>query len=117
MIGTTSENAATPIAGIEHPEDLLGGVGRRREVVGGEHGERGRLAEPLVRELLGVQRRAEQPVLEPVAERLGHVDRLGPVAVRLQVLRFVSSVGSGRVTATGPVDHGASTPALVVAAS
>ena len=43
--------------------------------------ERGRLAEPLVLELLGVQRRAEQPVLEPVAPRLGQLDR-GRGAVR-----------------------------------
>ena len=58
VIGTTSANAATPTAGIEHPQDLLGRVRRRREVVGCEHRERGRLAEPLVHELLGRERTA-----------------------------------------------------------
>ena len=59
----------------EHTQHLLGRVRRRREVVGREHRERGRLAEPLVLELLGVQRRAEQLVLQPVARAVGrHLD-------------------------------------------
>ena len=41
-------------------QDLLGGVRRRRQVVGGEDGEGGGLAEPLVLELLAVQGLAEQ---------------------------------------------------------
>ena len=41
----------------EDVEDLLGGVGARGEVVGGEHGERGGLAQPLVVDLVAVERR------------------------------------------------------------
>ena len=58
----------------QHPQDLLGGVGRRGDAVGREDGERGRDAEPLVFELVGVQRRAEDLVLDPVATRLRNVD-------------------------------------------
>ena len=71
VIGTTSEKAARPTAGHQDVEDLLGGVGARREVVGGEHRERGGLAEPLVLELVAVQRRAEQLALQPVADAVG----------------------------------------------
>ena len=67
-MGTTSEKAASPTSGIEDVEDLLGGVGARREVVRGEDGQRGRLAEPLVLDLVAVQRRAEDLALEPVGE-------------------------------------------------
>jgi hypothetical protein len=56
-------------------QDLLGRVGRRREVVAREHSQRSRLAEPLVRQSLGVQGRPEQPTLRAVAERLGQIDR------------------------------------------
>ena len=52
----------------QHPQNLLGGVRRRRQVVGREDRQRGGLAEALVLELLGVQRRAEQLVLQPVAQ-------------------------------------------------
>jgi hypothetical protein len=50
----------------EVSEDLLGAVGDRRQVVGREHGERGRFPETLVGQRLGVERRAEQPVLDAV---------------------------------------------------
>ena len=49
--------------GDEVGEQLLGGVRRRRQVVGREHGESGRLAQALVDELVGVQRRAQEAVL------------------------------------------------------
>ena len=62
-------------------EDLLGRVRGRREVVTGEHRERGGLAEPFVREPLGVQRRAEEALLEAVSPRLRQLDR-GRGAVR-----------------------------------
>ena len=59
----TRLNAATPDGREQHAQDLLGGVGRRRDAVGREHGERGRDAEPLVLQLVGVERRPEQLVL------------------------------------------------------
>ena len=55
----------------EHAQHLFGGVRRRREVVGSEHGEGGRLAQTLVLELLGVERRAEELVLQPVTQAVG----------------------------------------------
>ena len=76
--------------GDEDPQDLLGGVGRRREVVGGEHGQRRGLAQPLVLELLGVQRRPEQPALDPVAD-----------AVRRQVDRRLHRQWPGRFVLRG----------------
>ena len=50
-------------------QDLLGGVGRGRDDVRGQHGQRRGLAEALRRLALGGDRRAEDGVLEPVAER------------------------------------------------
>ena len=69
VIGITSEKAAQAHGGDEDVEDLLGGVGARREVVGGEHGQRRRLAEALVLELVAVERLAEELALQPVARR------------------------------------------------
>ena len=51
-------------------QDLLGRVRRRGEVVAGEDGQGGRLAEPLVDETLGRQRRPDDQPLE-AAEPLG----------------------------------------------
>ena len=76
VIGITSEKASTPMTRDQDAEDLLGGVRRRRDAVRGEHGQSRRLAQPLVHEPLGVQRRAEQPLLDPVAEGLGDVDEV-----------------------------------------
>jgi hypothetical protein len=64
--------------GHQHPQDLLGGVRRGRQVVGGEDGESGRLAEAFVDELVGAERRAQQMALEAVRPDLGDVaDRRG----------------------------------------
>ena len=52
-------------------EHLLGAVGRRRDAVGRQHTEGDGPAQPLAAQLLGDQRRAEQLVLQPVAEGLG----------------------------------------------
>ena len=71
VIGMTSENAASPTARHQHAQDLLGGVGARREVVRGEHRQRRGLAQRLVFEPLRVQRRAQQSVLDPIRQRLG----------------------------------------------
>ena len=59
-------------------EDLLGPVGRRRDAVRCEHAQGRRLAHALAGELLGDQRLAEHPVLDPVPGRLGEL--LGQVA-------------------------------------
>ena len=59
----------------QHPEDLLRRVRRRRDAVRREDGQGGRVAQPLVLEVLGVERRAQQLRLEPVAERLGDGER------------------------------------------
>ena len=56
--------------GQQDAQDLFGGVGARREVVRGEHCERCGLAECLVFQPLGVQRRAQQLVLDPISQRL-----------------------------------------------
>ena len=80
VIGTTSAERGDADGRHEDAEDLLGRVGRRREVVGREHRERGRLAEPLVLEPLGVQRRTEQLVLDPVAAALGERDARGGIS-------------------------------------
>ncbi len=67
----------------EHVEDLLGAVGDRRQVVGGEHGQGGRLAQPLVLELVTVERLAQQLALQAVRQRVrrqgdARLRRLGP---------------------------------------
>ena len=49
LIGTTSEKAADPDDRDQRDEHLLGGVGRRRDDVGGEHGQGGRAC-PAARE-------------------------------------------------------------------
>ena len=55
----------------EHGEDLLGAVGGRGDAVGREHAEGDQLAEALLGEPLGDERRAEELLLQPVRERLG----------------------------------------------
>ena len=74
MIGVTSVKAAEPHPRQQDEEDLFGGVSARREVVRGEHRECRRLAERLVLQPLGVQRRTQQPVLDPIPDWLwkGH---------------------------------------------
>jgi hypothetical protein len=62
---------------VQHPEELLGGVRGGRQVVGGEHGQGGGLAQPLVGQLVGVEGWPEQLLLDPVAERLGQIDQVG----------------------------------------
>src|SRR5690606_12668241 len=81
----------------EHVQDLLGGVGRRRQVVAGEHGQGGRLAEALVLELVGVQGRAEQPALPPGGEPVGRRGGGGvrPVGSRGFVGRRAPGRGAG----------------------
>ena len=57
-------------------EDLLGAVRGRGEPVAGQHAERQRLGQALAAQLLGHQRRAEQPTLGAVPEairQLGHL--------------------------------------------
>src|SRR4029453_14942754 len=54
----------------QNQQHLLGGIGGRGDRVGGEHGQRDPLGDPLVGELRGLERRAEQGPLGPVAERL-----------------------------------------------
>ena len=58
-------------------EDLLGAVGRGGQPVAGQHAQRQRPGQPLVRQLLGDQRRPEDPALDRVPEPVGHVGRLG----------------------------------------
>ena len=60
----------------EGAQDLLGGVRRRRQVVRGEHGEGRGLAQPLVAQLVRGQRRAQDPLLDAVAQRLGQLDQV-----------------------------------------
>jgi hypothetical protein len=48
----------------QHEKDLLGGVGDRGEGIGGEHGERRRLAQPLVLSILLWDRFAKEKVFE-----------------------------------------------------
>ena len=67
VIGHDQREGGQPYERDQDVEDLLGGVGRRREVVRGEHRERRGLAQALVVHLVGVHRRAEQPPLQPVA--------------------------------------------------
>ena len=79
--------------GHEDVEDLLRGVGARRQVVGREHRQRGGLAEALLLELVAVQRRAEQLALESVAHRVGgHRD----VGARHDRLRGFVGAGADR---------------------
>ncbi len=55
----------------QRDQRLLGGVGRGRDDVGGQDGERRRLVETLRAQLLGRERRPEQLVLQAIAEGLG----------------------------------------------
>lgn len=57
----------------QRDQGLLGGVGRRRDDVGGQHGQRRLLVEALRAQLLGDERGAQEPVLEAVAQRLGEL--------------------------------------------
>ena len=73
VMGTTRAKAARPDVGHQLGQHLLGAVGRRRDAVGGQHPQGDRPAEALRAQLLGDQRRPQQRVLQPVAERLGEV--------------------------------------------
>ena len=57
----------------QDPQDLLGGVGGRGQVVGGEDGQSRRLPQPFVDELVRPEGWAEKPVLEPVPQALGQL--------------------------------------------
>jgi hypothetical protein len=56
-------------------QDLLGAVRRRGETVTGQHAERERPGQPLVRQLLGDQRRSEHPALDLIPEPVRRVRR------------------------------------------
>ena len=58
----------------EDEQDLLGGVGDRRDRVGGQNRERGLLVQPLVLETIARERAAEQELLETTIRR-GHAGR------------------------------------------
>ena len=64
----------------QRDQHLLGGVGRRRDDVRGQHGQGGRPAQALGRLPLRGERAGRAAVLQPVAEGLGEVDPDRPAA-------------------------------------
>ena len=92
----------------EDPQHLLGGVGRRGHDVGGKHGERRGLAQPLALEVVAHQGRPQQDTLHPVTAALreiGRQRRVGPGGRSRQLVSGANRLGlagrAGRLHGNG----------------